>query len=65
MNEVTEYAVWDNEENEVLINTATDRERAFRLARYWNTTKEGRVSVVQRAITTSEWKLANEGGIVE
>jgi hypothetical protein len=56
-----EYGVWDNDENELLINTDTDRERAFRLAKYWNLGKEGRVTVVDRTVETSDWKPANTG----
>ena len=61
MSQIKQYGVWDNEEDELLINTDTDRERAFRLAKYWNTSKEGRVTVVERSISTTEWTPTNTG----
>lgn len=58
---IMEYGVWDNEENELLIGTGTDREKAFRFERRWNDGHPGRVTVVERKVSTTEWAPANTG----
>lgn len=62
MEETTiEYGVWDQEENELLLDCGTNRERAIRMSTNWNRARPGATTVVTRTVTTTDWTPANTG----
>lgn len=56
-----EYGVWDNQEDELLLDCGEDRERAFRMSTAWNLARPGVTTFVTRTVTTTAWTPANTG----
>ena len=56
-----EYGVWDNQENELLLDCGENRERAIRMSTNWNRARPGATTVVTHTVTTTAWTPANTG----